>query len=224
MWRDYYLFNPNMRNVQIRSATCSCIIELYEKWYRTISWVSFPNQDFSPGFLHKIINIAGRISEAANEGAGGAQRPVLRGNKPKRTSARSEKARRQGQNPQVYYIFYVYFLGCQIRKLRDEEEICRSWVWTSSWRCVWSPPPPPPPKNGHVICFVTPSAKCSISNVAGLKYSAYMCARQVSHLDTGRCSKFSTNCDETYTSYWRHVNGLNSCSVGTCPRVNSQYQ
>jgi hypothetical protein len=62
-----------MRNNQIRSATCSCIIELYEKWY-TFADFLFKTGIF-PGFSQYI---AGRISEAAMGGAGGAQRPVLR--------------------------------------------------------------------------------------------------------------------------------------------------
>ncbi len=34
--------------------------------------------------------------------AGGAQRPVGRGNEPKKTGARSARARKRGQNPLVY--------------------------------------------------------------------------------------------------------------------------
>ncbi len=42
-------------------------------------------------------------------GGGGAQRPVWRGNDPKKTGARSARARTQGQNPLVY-IIKRYFL------------------------------------------------------------------------------------------------------------------
>ena len=43
-----------------------------------------------------------RSSEAAmGRGGVGAQRPVLRGNEPKRTGARSARARTRGQNPLV---------------------------------------------------------------------------------------------------------------------------
>jgi len=43
-----------------------------------------------------------RSSEAAM-GGGGAQRPVWHVNKPKKTGARSARARTRGQNPLVYY-------------------------------------------------------------------------------------------------------------------------
>ena len=39
------------------------------------------------------------------DGRGGAQRPVWRGNAPKKTGARSARARTRGQNPLVYHIF-----------------------------------------------------------------------------------------------------------------------
>ncbi len=38
-------------------------------------------------------------------GGGGAQRPVRRGNEPKKTGARSARARTRGQNPLVENIF-----------------------------------------------------------------------------------------------------------------------
>jgi hypothetical protein len=40
-------------------------------------------------------------------GGGGAQRPVLRGNEPNETGARSALARTRGQNPLVYIYSYV---------------------------------------------------------------------------------------------------------------------
>ena len=42
-----------------------------------------------------------RSSEAAMGGDGGAQRPVWRGNEPKKTGARSARARTRGQNTLV---------------------------------------------------------------------------------------------------------------------------
>jgi len=82
-------------------ATCSCITELYEKWNT--------NADFSQNWgififpkvfsIYGIIDIAGRIINAATGGAGGAQRSVLRVRKPKKMGARSARARTRGQNP-----------------------------------------------------------------------------------------------------------------------------
>ncbi len=42
---------------------------------------------------------------AAKLRRGGAQRPVGPGNEPKKTGARSARARTRGQNPLVYHIF-----------------------------------------------------------------------------------------------------------------------
>ena len=39
------------------------------------------------------------------DGRGGAQRPVRRGNEPKKTGARSARARTRGKNPLFYHIF-----------------------------------------------------------------------------------------------------------------------
>jgi hypothetical protein len=49
-------------------------------------------------FLEIVIFLFGGSSEAA---MGGAQRPVGRGNEPKKTGARSARARTRGQNPLV---------------------------------------------------------------------------------------------------------------------------
>ncbi len=70
--RDYSLFQSNLRNTYIVNATCSCITELYEK-YNFSDF--FPKWDFFAGFSLHIINIAGRISEAA---MGGAENVALR--------------------------------------------------------------------------------------------------------------------------------------------------
>jgi hypothetical protein len=52
-----------------------------------------------------IINFLANEYEAAKlRRAGGAQRPVWRGNAPKKTGARSARARTRGQNPLVKYI------------------------------------------------------------------------------------------------------------------------
>jgi hypothetical protein len=48
-------------------------------------------------------------SEAAMDG-GGAQRPVGRGNRPNKTSARSARARTRGQNPLVSKYGYCQFV------------------------------------------------------------------------------------------------------------------
>jgi hypothetical protein len=45
-------------------------------------------------------------------GCGGAQRPV--GNEPKKTGARSARARMRGQNPLVSYIFFPSQTGVNL--------------------------------------------------------------------------------------------------------------
>jgi hypothetical protein len=52
----------------------------------------FPKLGFFSGFSLHIINFVGRISEAALGGVGGAQRPDLRINEPKKTVVRSARA------------------------------------------------------------------------------------------------------------------------------------
>jgi hypothetical protein len=44
------------------------------------------------------------VEQRSCDGRGGAQRPVGRGNEPKKTGARSARARTRGQNPLVAYI------------------------------------------------------------------------------------------------------------------------
>jgi hypothetical protein len=51
--RDYSLFKSNLRNIYIVNATCSCITELYEKWYNFSDF--FPNWDFSRDFLYILL-------------------------------------------------------------------------------------------------------------------------------------------------------------------------
>jgi hypothetical protein len=48
---------------------------------------------------------------------GGAQRPVWRGNKPKKTGARSARARTRGQNPLVIQIGFGFFPGAAVLNL-----------------------------------------------------------------------------------------------------------
>jgi hypothetical protein len=52
-------------------------------------------------FLEIVYILFWGSSEAAM--GGGAQRPVGRGNEPKKTGARSARARTRGQNPLVLY-------------------------------------------------------------------------------------------------------------------------
>ncbi len=54
-------------------------------------------------FLEIVYFLFWGSSEAAM--GGGTQRPVGRGNEPKKTGARSARARTRGQNPLVYHIF-----------------------------------------------------------------------------------------------------------------------
>ncbi len=46
------------------------------------------------------------------DGRGGAQRPVGRGKEPKKTGARSARARTRGQNPLVNIIVYLGYFVC----------------------------------------------------------------------------------------------------------------
>ncbi len=62
--RDFSLFNPNLINMNVHSATCSCSVELYKQWYTFADF--FPNGNFA-GFSLHIINFAARISEAATD-------------------------------------------------------------------------------------------------------------------------------------------------------------
>ncbi len=66
MRRDFSLFNPNLRNMTVHRATCSCSVELCKQWYTLADFL--PNWDISRGFFY--ILFAGRISEAAMGGSG----------------------------------------------------------------------------------------------------------------------------------------------------------
>jgi len=53
------------------------------------------------------------VEQRSCDGRGGAQRPVGRGNEPKKTGARSARARTRGQNPLVIDI--CLFVGKQVK-------------------------------------------------------------------------------------------------------------
>ncbi len=59
------MFNPNLINMNVHSATCSCSVELYKLWYTLADFL--PNWNFR-GFSLHIINFAVRISAAAMAG------------------------------------------------------------------------------------------------------------------------------------------------------------
>jgi hypothetical protein len=44
------LFKPNLINMTVHSATCSCSVELYKLWYTLADFL--PNWDISRGFLY----------------------------------------------------------------------------------------------------------------------------------------------------------------------------
>jgi hypothetical protein len=55
------LFKPNLRNMNVHRATCSCSVELYTQWFTLADFL--PNWDISRGFLSTryIINFAGYL-------------------------------------------------------------------------------------------------------------------------------------------------------------------
>ncbi|MFN9941246.1 MAG: hypothetical protein ACK56I_17380, partial [bacterium] len=63
---DFSLFKPNIINMNVHSATCSCSIELYKHWYSLADF--FPNWNISRAFLYiSLIRRTVRISEAATD-------------------------------------------------------------------------------------------------------------------------------------------------------------
>ncbi len=60
------MFKPNLRNMTVHRATCSCSVELYKQWYTLADFL--PNWDISRGFFYILFD--GRISEAAMGGEG----------------------------------------------------------------------------------------------------------------------------------------------------------
>jgi hypothetical protein len=64
-------------------------------------------------FLYlEIVDFLFLGEQRSCDGRGGTQRPVWRVNEPKKTGARSARARTRGQNPLVYHI-YIY-LGSSV--------------------------------------------------------------------------------------------------------------
>ncbi len=59
------MFKPNLINMNVYSATCSCSVELYKQWFTLAEF--FPKLGFSRVSL-QIINFAVRISAAAMAG------------------------------------------------------------------------------------------------------------------------------------------------------------
>ena len=64
---DFSLFKPNLRNMNVHRATCSCSVELHKQWYTLADF--FPNWNFR-GVFSTYHYFAVRISEAAMGGAG----------------------------------------------------------------------------------------------------------------------------------------------------------
>jgi hypothetical protein len=52
---DFSLFKPNLINIDVHSATCSCSIELYKQSYTLADFL--PNCDISRGFLNVFISL-----------------------------------------------------------------------------------------------------------------------------------------------------------------------
>ncbi len=59
------MLKPNLRNIQVHRATCSCSIELYKQCF---TLADFCQTGIFAGFSLYIINFVGRISEAAIAG------------------------------------------------------------------------------------------------------------------------------------------------------------
>jgi hypothetical protein len=57
------------------------------------------------------------MKQRSCDGVGGAQRPVWRGNAPKKTGARSARARTRGQNPLVFYIASIYIYKIPVNEI-----------------------------------------------------------------------------------------------------------
>jgi hypothetical protein len=60
------LFKPNLKNMNVHSATCSCSIELYKQWYTLADFL--PNWDISRGFLY--ISLIHREDQRSCDGQG----------------------------------------------------------------------------------------------------------------------------------------------------------
>jgi hypothetical protein len=84
-----------------------------------------PQQKFFAGFYLYIINIAGRICEAAMGGAEVAQRPVLPVKDPKKTGARCARARTRGQEPLLQTYSSLFETSMKVKMLRNMFSVCR---------------------------------------------------------------------------------------------------
>jgi hypothetical protein len=82
-------------------------------------WRGRPEYEFDSFYFLSIFGDRIRSSEAAM--GGGAQRPVWRGNEPKKTGARSARARTRGQNPlvSIYLPETTLLTLCSLRKFAN---------------------------------------------------------------------------------------------------------
>ncbi len=55
--RDISLFKPNLINMNVHSATCSCPVELYKLWYILADFL--PNWNFRGGFSTVLYDKTG---------------------------------------------------------------------------------------------------------------------------------------------------------------------
>ncbi len=76
-WKDIRPWRPELRPEEI-----FCFLEIVNLYFLADKYLS--------------------MKQRSCDGRGGAQRPVWRGNAPKKTGARSARARTRGQNPLVF--------------------------------------------------------------------------------------------------------------------------
>ncbi len=55
VWRDFSLFKPNLRNMNVHSATCSYSVELYKLWYTLADF--FPKLVHFAGFSLRMYHL-----------------------------------------------------------------------------------------------------------------------------------------------------------------------
>ena len=65
---DFSLFKPNLINMNVHRATCSCSVELYKQWFTLTDF--FAKLGYFAGFSMYISIFVRRISEAAMKGVG----------------------------------------------------------------------------------------------------------------------------------------------------------
>ena len=76
MLRDFSLFKPNLINMNVHSATCSCSVELYKLWYTLADFL--PNWNF-PGVFsiyYTYLNTCVMIPIGPSRAPRGMSRPV----------------------------------------------------------------------------------------------------------------------------------------------------